>query len=504
MKKLTKQLFVAAVALAAFTACSDSTLPEVGSGIGETVFDDQDENTFVLTNANGQKVNSVSSAMGTYYLNIKTDGIWYIEGSDNMEFMPTKMYGRGNCRVPVLIGNNWAETRQLSYKVNFVNNTRSTRGAGDANDGSQTVTQESTTNLAAFEKLVNSNIFVGYGYNPTKNTIPELCTGIEIFDMRALNNGTLVESSLSPQAKELYFICHSDSIADKLVGVTGAPGGNFGPVKLDTLGVSVNRDKISHTGKTVVHKSLLRSVYSREIAYANAMVKDGKFDESNFSEGFKYYKARYITQFKAATTDAKKKAVTDEFLKVVGSHLISKALLGCQLDYRMSVDSSITKNSTEVKAALDFKWQQQVKDTTKVDSALVDSLKKINANLKSFVIKGNVAVSDVELRASSSTKAQVKARGGDVERVNILTTGGSLESTELAKWLLGTEAEKAVMVGIANVPIYMLFDDSATATDDEKDARAYLQNYVDKYFTLDSSNYGIYGVLTEDEFNKQQ
>ena len=60
------------------------------------------------------------------------------------------------------------------------------------------------------------------------------------------------------------------------------------------------------------------------------------------------------------------------------------------------------------------------------------------------------------------------------------------------------------MVGIANVPIYMLFDDSATATDDEKDARAYLQNYVDKYFTLDSSNYGIYGVLTEDEFNKQQ
>ena len=499
MKRWSKQLFVAAVAFLALTACSDSNFSEVESGVPVPL--QQGDNSVVLTNANGQQVSSVSSAMGTYYLNIKTDGVWYIEGSNNMEFMPTKMCGRGNCRVPVLIGNNWAETRELSYTVKFLDSNGQSRRAGG--DETQTVVQESTTNLAHFKEIVNSNLFVGYGYNPTKNTIPELCTGIEVFDMKTLNSGSLVESSLSPQAKELYFICHSDSIADKLVGVTGAPGGNFGTVKLDTLGVSVNRDKISHTGKTVVHKSLLRSVYSRELAFANAMAKDGKFDESNFSEGFKYYKARYIAQMKAADNDTKKKAATEEFLRIVGSHFISKALLGCQLDYRMSVDSSITKNSTEVKAALDFKWQQQVKDTTKVDSALVDSLKKINANLKNFVIKGNVAVSDVELRASSSTKAQVKARGGDVERVNILTTGGSLESTELAKWLLGTEAEKAVMVGIANVPIYMLFNDSATATEEEKNAREYLKNFVDKYFTLDPSNYGIYGELTEDEFNKQ-
>ena len=502
MKKMTKHLFVAVVALSAFTACSDANLSEVDNGGLGSVSNDIPLNSAVLTDANGQQVSSVSSNFSTYYLNIKTDGIWYIEGNDNMEFMPTKMYGRGSCRVPVLIGNNWAEARQLSYKVNFLDANNQLRRA--AGDGTQTVTQESTTNLTKFKEIVNSNLFVGYGYNPTKNATPELCTGIEVFDMRKLNSGVHVESSLSPQAKELYFICHSDSVADKLVGVTGAPGGNFGPVKLDTLGASVNVDRVNHTGKTVVHKSLIRSVYGRELAYANAMVKDGKYDETNFSEGFKYYKARYITQFKAATTDAKKKAVTEEFLKVVGSHFISKALLGCQLDYRMSVDSSITKKGTEVKAALDFKWQQQVKDTTKVDSALVDSLKKVNANLKNFVIKGNVTVTDVELKASSSTKAQVKARGGDVERVNILTTGGSLESTELATWLLGTEAEKAVMVGIANVPIYTLFNDSGTATTDEKNARAYLQDYVDKYFTLDPSNYGIYGELTEDEFKQQQ
>ena len=86
MKKITKQLFVAAMALAAFTACSDSSLTEVDPRAGEAVFGDQAMNTFVLTNASGEQVNGVSSSMGTYFLNIKTDGLWYIETPDNRAY----------------------------------------------------------------------------------------------------------------------------------------------------------------------------------------------------------------------------------------------------------------------------------------------------------------------------------------------------------------------------------------------------------------------------------
>ena len=225
MKKMTKQLFVAAMALAAFTACSDSSLTEVGPGNGEAVFGDQAMNSFVLTNANGQQISNVSSENGTYYLNIKTDGLWYIETADNMEFTPTKMYGKGSARVPVLIGNNWAEARNLSYKVNFLNENGSVRRAGET---SQTVTQDALLTLERFKKIINSNVFVGYGFMRTKNPIAELCTGIQIFNMEAINEvDTLVKHDFVPETKEEYYYHTCDSMMDKVHIPNGGDGTCF-------------------------------------------------------------------------------------------------------------------------------------------------------------------------------------------------------------------------------------------------------------------------------------
>ena len=485
---MAKQFFAVVVALAAFTACSDSNFSE-NDPVVEPISDARIMNSAVLTNANGQQISSVSADMGTYYLDIKTNGVWYIETPDNMEFTPTKMTGTGSARVPVLIGNNWAEARQLSYKVKFIDENGQMRAAGD---GGQTVNQESSTNLAGFKEIVNSNIFVGYGYNPTKSSIPELCTGIEIFDMATLkSNAALVINSLSPQAKETYTYAHSESALDKIIGVSASPGGNFGPVKLDSLGVSVDVTRIDHTGSTTMQKSLNRSVYSRELLWANATTDaNKKFVETNFSNGFKYYKQRFIDQLKAATTEAAKKQVAEEFFKVVGTHFIEKAMLGCEFAYRMTIDSTKVKKATEVKAALDFKWQQQVKDTTGLDSVARAKAQAQNANLKNFVFKANVQVTDSERKASESTKANVKARGGDIELVSILNTGGSLFADDFAKWLLGTSPEKAVMTGIQNQPIYMLFDDSSTANADEKAAHNWLKTYIDKHYKIEESTFG--------------
>ena len=485
---MAKQFFAVVVALAAFTACSDSNFSE-NDPVVEPISDARIMNSAVLTNANGQQISSVSADMGTYYLDIKTNGVWYIETPDNMEFTPTKMTGTGSARVPVLIGNNWAEARQLSYKVKFIDENGQMRAAGD---GGQTVNQESSTNLAGFKEIVNSNIFVGYGYNPTKSSIPELCTGIEIFNMATLkSNADLVINSLSPQAKETYTYAHSESALDKIIGVSASPGGNFGPVKLDSLGVTVDVTRTEHTGSTTIQKTLNRSVYSRELLWANAMVDaNKKFVDTYLSNGFKYYKQRFIEQLNAATKDADKKQVAEEFFKVVGTHFIEKAMLGCEFAYRMTVDSSKVKKATEVKAALDFKWQQQVKDTTGLDSAAMAKAQAQNANLKNFVFKANVQVTDSERKASESTKASVKARGGDIELVSILNTGGSLIADDFAKWLLGTAPEKATMVGIQNQPIYMLFDDSSTANADEKAAHNWLKTYIDKHYKIEESTFG--------------
>ena len=484
MKKMTKQFFVAVMALAAFTACSDANLAEGESGINELNFDIPMYSS-VLTDASGQAISSVSADQGTYYLNIKTDGLWYIETADNMEFTPTKMYGEGSARVPVLIGNNWAENRQLSYNVKFLSKDGAFTRAGD---GTQTVTQDALTSIERFKKVVNSNVFVGYGYQRTKSPVAELCTGIQIFRMEAMNEiDSLVKHDFAPETKEEYFYHTSDSMMDKLVAVKGNPGGNFGSVKLGLSG-DVNVNRVSHTGHTVVQKSLTRSMYSRELAWEKAW-----FNDANYSEGYKYYKKLFINQFKAAGEDAtKKKAAADEFFRIVGTHFITKCLLGCELNYRMTVDSSKVVKSTDVKAALDFKWQQQIKDTTGVDSvtkAKILEQMKDSTKLKNFFFSGNVQVTDAQFNAASSTRAKVKARGNDVQLVNILATGGSLNCTDLAQWMLGAEPEKAAMVGMQVHPIYDIFDGSVAESDEAK-AREYLVEYIDKSFSLDESKYG--------------
>ena len=214
--------------------------------------------------------------------------------------------------------------------------------------------------------------------------------------------------------------------------------------------------------------------------------------------GVAYTREAIMTVIKAGKNSpeyedaAKKKAAADDFFRIVGTHVITKCLLGCELNYRMTVDSKKVYKSTDVDAALDFKWQQQIKDTTGVDSAAkakMVELMKDSTKLKNFFFSGGVQVTDAQFDAASSTKAKVKARGNDVQLVNILATGGSLNCTDLAQWMLGAEPEKATMVGRIVHPIYDIFDGSV-ATSDEAKAREYLKGYIDKHFSLDSKVYG--------------
>ncbi len=487
MTKMAKQLFVAAVALAAFTACSDSSISELNPGTNP--LDELPMNSAVLTNASGQEVASLSPDFGTYYLDIKTDGIWRIVTPDNMEFTPTKMFGRGNARVPVLIGNNWAESRQLYYNVKFLDENgqpiidHATRADGD---GTQVVTQETKTSLEKFTEIINSNTFVGYGFNPSKNALPELCAGCMIFDMDALiKDPKYVKNSLVPTSKQHYFYAHADTILDKVIAVNGHIGGNFNVVK---LGLNLNNLKIAsdrNFESTSIQKSITRTVYSRELELGSNILAD----ETKLTPGFKTFKERFVKEFNAATTaEAKKKAAKDFFL-FVGSHIVTKAFLGSELDYRMTFSSDKVKNVLDVKAALDFKWQQQVKDTAKVDSTLQQQLKQQQDSAKNFFVKGDVQYSDSSFKAATSTTADVKARGGDVEKVNILTTGGSLQNTQLAEWMLATEPEKATMTYMEVLPIYELF-----MKDDEKAIHDFLKDLIDKDYNMEPVA-GDYGKL---------
>jgi hypothetical protein len=462
-----------------------------------TEFGEQPMNTAILTDASGKQISSVSGDFGTYYLNINTDKIWYIETSDAYEIQPTRQYGRGSMRVPVMIGTNWGADRQLSYNVHFLDEEGQSNAPRRAGEGSgQTVTQTSNTDLTAFSKMINSNIYVGYGYNPTKGGAnPALWTGIEIFKMDDLNATNLVKSSLVPQTEEEYIFTHSEEALDKIIGVSVSPSGNFGAVKLDTAGITVNTNDIKHTGKTAMQKRLTRSIYSRELNFGEATTNANKdFDESNLTNGFLRFKKDFVTNYNATTDEKTKKNLMNDFLTVVGTHVVTKCLLGQELNYRIVVDSSMTKKSTEVKVALDFKWQQQIKDTTKVDSAtkarikaMEEEWKKDSTKRKSFALKTGVEVTDAAYKAASSTNAKVKARGGDVELISILSTGGSLVNEDVQKWMLTTHPEKAAMVGVDTQPIYVLFNPKDAT---EKPVYDDLKTLIDTYLKIDPKMYG--------------
>ena len=154
----------------------------------------------------------------------------------------------------------------------------------------------------------------------------------------------------------------------------------------------------------------------------------------------------------------------------------------------------MTKKSTEVKVALDFKWQQQIKDTTKADSAtkarmkqLEEEWKQDSTKRKSFALNTGVEVTDAAYKAACSTNAKVKARGGDVELISILATGGSLVNEDVKKWMLTTAPEKAAMVGVETLPIYELFNSKLPG---EQAAYTYLKDLIDTCLKVDTSMYG--------------
>ena len=69
----------------------------------------------------------------------------------------------------------------------------------------------------------------------------------------------------------------------------------------------------------------------------------------------------------------------------------------------------------------------------------------------------------------SKTQATVKVRGGDVSKVCILVTGGTLDDYDVTAWQNSCRPTRAVMVDMSLVPIYVLIVDA--------EARAVLTNY---------------------------
>lgn len=92
-------------------------------------------------------------------------------------------------------------------------------------------------------------------------------------------------------------------------------------------------------------------------------------------------------------------------------------------------------------------------------------------------VKGEGDYSQDQKNILEKTEAKVNIRGGNVNEVCILATGGVLENEQVLSWQQSVEPSTAVMIDMKLVPIYLLINDQT--------AHDALKAYVDKEGSLD-------------------
>ncbi|MGG6547029.1 UNVERIFIED_CONTAM: MAC/perforin domain-containing protein, partial [Prevotella sp. 15_C9] len=74
-------------------------------------------------------------------------------------------------------------------------------------------------------------------------------------------------------------------------------------------------------------------------------------------------------------------------------------------------------------------------------------------------VKGEGDYSQDQKNILEKTEAKVNIRGGNVNEVCILATGGVLENEQVLSWQQSVEPSTAVMIDMKLVPIYLLIND---------------------------------------------
>lgn len=490
MKNYLLLVATAIVSAAMLSACSDDSIlnePGMTDVPLETV---PVKNTVVLTDADGNPVSNLSGEYGKYYLNIQTNGEWSVTCQNPFINLPYDC-GKGSACIPVQIGNNWVGTRDYQIDVHFA--AGSTRAVGET--GSVGGTQDGTTTASELKDLVSSNLFVGYAYTPGRSADPEFCTGISVFDVPAMISANLLLDSYYETTKQYYYESTSDSTLDKTISGNGQAGGTFKKFGFEAGADVTNMDQEGKSGRSG-QMSLMQTHFTRELNLGTLVDNTGKL--KNTTTGYEYFKKTFINAVKAAGTDeeAKTRSVKD-FIEVVGSHIVIKASLGTELDYRIRVDSTYLNDSVGVKAVLGCKFQNVVKPAKKDsiaappapdDSTAVDSthtaraaVNPMTSDTTTVKVGAEVNYSKDVRKAASSTEAQVKVRGGQIGMVNILVSGGELPASTVAEWQLTIRPNNSTMVDINILPIYRLFDSSNA---DEAAAMEALRNFIDAHYSL--------------------
>jgi len=415
-----------------------------------------------ILGTSGNSVMNTGASYGEYAAFVNVPGKWSIATSKGL----TNIYpssGEGPTTAIVQVGENWGAMRE---NVLTLMTQGTTRRAGGESQYNMSIVQSGNPSLDSISTIFSSNKGAGYSYMPGG----EYCDGalIQLFNLVTLDSiqratgVRLISDAIFPQTTQEVITADSEEGIVKGLTVNAAVGMNFGSVKSKSGGGSVGVDVgKGHEEKSVNKYALKRlksTQFTREIHYMNVMSlleKATTHEEKQklLSPGFLSVQETFAKDLAAAKSNLTRQyEICDHFLSEIGPCFISKSVMGTVLDYQISVDSTLLRDTLNVHVALEASFQTKVKNKSAGGELTFD-----------------IGVSKEAKDLQSKTTATVKVRGGDVSKVCILVTGGELNDSDVTAWQNSCLPTRAVMVDMMLIPIYALIVNA--------DAREVLTDY---------------------------
>lgn len=450
------------VLVAAFAAACSSNEDMVGNeGIGGV----SSNAPFTILGAPGNGVMNTDASYGEYTAFINVPGKWSVATSKGLaNVYPSS--GEGPAKAVVQVGENWGTARE--NLLTLTTQEAVTRGdSGRVRSYDISIIQTTNPSFDSISTIFSANKGAGYSYMPGG----EYCDGalIQLFNLLTLDSiqhatgVRLITDIVFPQTYQEVITADSESeITNKLV-VNASVGMQFESVKSKKKGggsvsVGVGKGHEEKSKNKFALKRLKTTQFTREIHYMNIMALLEKATtreerQKLLSPGFLSVQETFAKDIAAAAgNQTKQYEICDRFLEQIGPCFVSKSAMGVTLDYQISVDSTLLRDTLGVKVALEASFQTQVKNKSAGGEVTFD-----------------IGVSKEAKELKSKTTATVKVRGGDVSKVCILITGGQLDESDITAWQSSCSPTRAVMVDMALVPIYALIADAT--------AREVLTNY---------------------------
>lgn len=397
---------------------------------------------------------STGASYGEYTAYINVPGKWSIVTSKGLaNVYPSS--GEGPTTAVVQVGENWGAMRENVLTLMTQGTTR--RAGGQYH---MSIIQSGNPSLDSISTIFSSNKGAGYSYMPGG----EYCDGalIQLFNLVTLDSiqqatgVRLISDDIFPQTAQEFITADSEEGLTKGLTVNASASMNYSSVKSKgsgsgSINVGVGKGHEEKSRNKYALKRLKNTQFTREIHYMNIMAlleKATTREEKQklLSPGFLSVQEKFIKDITDAKgNQTKQYDICDKFLSEIGPCFISKSAMGTVLDYQISVDSTLLRDTLGVEVALEASFQTKIKG-------------KDVGGMGSF----SIGVSKEAKELMNKTTSTVKVRGGDVSQVCILVTGGELNDHEVTAWQNSCLPTRAVMVDMALIPIYALITDVYT------------------------------------------